>query len=317
MKSGVPHARVTALIVFCLATSACAAPAARGLRSAAPTAESRIYDVGAKRYISMTQLIDAVSDADVVFFGEQHDDPATHRAELAFLARLGAVRPGVVVSLEMFERDVQPLLDRYLTGGVTDSVFLANARPWPNYVKDYRPLVELARANGWPVVAANVPRRLASVVSHAGIAALDTLAAADRALVAADRSCPHDMYYDRFADAMSGHSAGGADADTAGAHAVIDRFYEAQCVKDETMAESIVRALDRAGRGAVVVHYNGAFHSNSGLGTVARVARRRPQARTIVITAVPVDAAARPAVGEYTGLGDYIVLAPQPALAPH
>jgi uncharacterized iron-regulated protein len=311
MKGNSQHAGIGALLVFSLATAACAAPAARGLNARGPAPESRIYDVDADRYITMTQLVDALDDADVVFFGEQHDDPATHRAELALLARVGAARPDIVVSLEMFERDVQPLLDRYLAGDLSDSAFFASARPWPNYVTDYRPLVELARANGWPVVAANVPRRIASDVSHGGLSALNDLSDAEQSYVARERICPRDdAYYARFAQEMSGHSAGGAAADTTGAHAVIDRFYEAQCVKDETMAESIVHALDRAGDDGIVLHFNGAFHSNSGLGTVSRVVRRRPDARVVVITAVPVERVESASVQQYRELGDYIVVTP-------
>lgn len=124
--------------------------------------------------VTMTQMLDRLSRADVVFFGEQHDDPETHRAEaetLDAICRLG--RP-VVLSLEMFERDVQPVLDDYLAGRIGESEFFARTRPWANYTAGYRRLVELARARHWPVVAANVPRPLASAVGRKGMAALDT-----------------------------------------------------------------------------------------------------------------------------------------------
>jgi uncharacterized iron-regulated protein len=121
--------------------------------------ESRIYDTRAGRFIALPDLANAMANADVVFFGEQHDDPATHRAELSYLAELGARRSDVILSMEMFERDVQPNVDAYLAGTISDSAFQAMSRPWPRYTSDYRPLVEYARARGWRVVAANVPRR--------------------------------------------------------------------------------------------------------------------------------------------------------------
>ncbi|MEO5511524.1 MAG: ChaN family lipoprotein [Longimicrobiales bacterium] len=295
-----------------LALSACSHAGPRPASGVAPTPESRIYDSKAGRFITLPMLMSAVRDADVIFFGEQHDDPATHRAELAYLAAIGATRPNVVLSLEMFERDVQGVLDAYLRGATTDSLFLATSRPWPNYVKDYRPMVELARSHGWPVIASNVPRRIASSVGRAGLALLDTIPQTDRAFAARDVSCPRDKYYERFADEMSGHSAGGiTTASDSAALASTNRFYEAQCVKDETMAESIVAALDRAGHGAVVVHFDGAFHSNMGLGTVARVQRRKPGARTVVITAVPVDAVTTADARTFAELADYIVLTPK------
>jgi uncharacterized iron-regulated protein len=274
-------------------------------------AVQRIIAAATAETITFAQLADAAAAADVVFFGEQHDDDETHRAELALLAAIGERRANVVLSLEMFERDVQSLVDAYLAGTIDDVAFRAQARPWPNYAADYRPLVELAKAKRWRVVAANVPRRLASGVSRRGLASIDSLPQADRALVAAELLCPKtDAYYKNFVAIMSeGHGgAGGTPAAIAEARAMTDRFYEAQCVKDETMAESIVSAHRAAGAGAIVVHYNGAFHSDFGLGTASRVRRRAPGARTVVVSAVPVPDVSASAA-EFALRGDYIVLA--------
>ena len=70
-------------------------------------------------------------------------------------------------------------------------------------------------------------------------------------------------------------------------HGIVERFYLAQCLKDETMAESIARV--RAASGVLVVHVNGAFHSDFGDGVPEQVQRRLPQARLVVISILPVD----------------------------
>ena len=301
------------LVVTTLLASACAtvAPA----RGPAPVAESRVFDSRARQYVDLAALADAAARADVIFFGEQHDNPATHRAELALLAAVGARRSNVVVSLEMFDRDVQSVLDAYLAGQIPESAFVATSRAWPRYNTDYRALVELARAHGWPVVAANPPRRFATAVSRAGLGMLDTMPARDRATVARDLSCPRDKYYERFAESMKGHSAGGGPAsarDSTDAVAVTNRFYEAQCVKDETMGESIAAAIVKAGTGAIVLHFNGAFHTDMGLGTTARARQRMPNARTLLVTAVPVDDVARADAASYADRADYVILTPKP-----
>ena len=304
------RASVAPLLVLILAACSTGVPVST---ATAPRAESRVHDVAARRDRSLGELADRAARMDVVFFGEQHDDPATHRAELALLAAIGERNPNVVLSLEMFERDVQPALDAYLSGQLPESTFLARARPWPRYTTDYRALVELARARGWPVVASNVPRPLASAVSRGGLAALDTLSGNLRSMAARDLSCPRDRYFDRFAESMKGHSAGpGASRDSAAGAAMVQRFYEAQCVKDETMGESIAQAWRKAGSGAVVVHYNGAFHTDMGLGTAERARRRMPGARSVVITAVPVPDARAATPASYAERGDYIILAPRP-----
>ena len=114
-----------------------------------------------------------LSRADIVFVGEQHDDPATHRLELAILEGIARRRSAVVVAMEMFERDVQQSLDDYLASRIAEHEFLKASRPWPNYADDYRPLVEFAKARGWRTIAGNVPRRYASQVGRNGLASLE------------------------------------------------------------------------------------------------------------------------------------------------
>lgn len=283
---------------------------------AAQTADVRVWDAGAPAWVEMGAMADALARYDVVFVGEQHDDPATHRFEAALLAALGRRAGNVIVSLEMFERDVQPLLDDHAIGRVAEADFLAGARPWRNYADDYRPLVRMAAARRWPVVAANVPRPLASAVSRGGWAALDTLPDAHRRWYAARRECaPEGEYFRRFGEAMGGMGRHGAGADTAAARATVERFYQAQCIKDETMAESIVRAR-QAWPGWMTIHYNGGFHSDHRLGTVERLARRLPSARIAVVSVVPVPDVAAADPAQHAGRGDYVVFVPAPPAAP-
>jgi len=293
-----------------VATFALAGP----LTAQAP--EARVWDAGGARWVEFGGMADALARYDVVFVGEQHDDPATHRLEAALLQAVGDRAGRVILSLEMFERDVQPLLDDHVIGRVAEDAFLAGSRPWGNYADDYRPLVRMAAERRWPVVAANIPRPLASAVSRGGWIAVDTLPPASRRLMAAERECASDgEYFRRFGEAMGGMGGHGADADTAAARAMVERFYQAQCIKDETMAESIARAR-QAWPGWMVVHYNGGFHSDHRLGTVERLTRRLPDLRIAVVAVVPVPdpAAADPA--EHAGRGDYVVFVPAPPAVP-
>lgn len=269
----------------------------------------RVVAAAGDAAIGFEELVARLRDADVILFGEQHDDPETHRVEFGLLDALGRSGRPVVLSLEMFERDVQGTLDDYLAGRIPEAAFLAGARPWERYITDYRPMVELARARGWPVVASNVPRPLASAVGRKGLAALDTLTAAERGWVARDIRCPDDAYRARFLESMKGHGAGGA-APVAGDSLptpVAERFYLAQCVKDETMAESIAEAARRAPFRAIVVHYDGAFHSDFRQGTTERVARRLPGKRLAVLSALPVVDPDSAATAPHAGRADFLL----------
>src|SRR5690606_852088 len=96
---------------------------------------------------------------------------AMQRALLESLAR----RRAEMLSLEMFERDVQPLLDAYLADQVGEDSLLAQGRPWPRYDTDYRPAVEWARFHDWPVTAANNRRPIASAIARGGLGVRDAL----------------------------------------------------------------------------------------------------------------------------------------------
>ena len=252
----------------------------------------RVYDTQRKRFTDFEMMSADLARADVVLVGEQHDDANTHRLERAILEGFARRHVPVTLSLEMFERDVQASVDTYVAGTGGEDDFLKGSRPWPRYATDYRPLVEFAKAHRWPVVAANVPRRIASEIAKGGRSAVDALSAADRKLAAADLQCPHDDYFTRFAESMGGHPAAAAGSGSAapGADSATERYYWAQCVKDETMAESIADAFTKLeGRPGAVVHFTGAFHSEYGEGTGERVRRRLAGRRAITVSVIPVE----------------------------
>jgi uncharacterized iron-regulated protein len=267
----------------------------------------RVYDTRRAVFTDFESMLADLARADVVFVGEQHDDPNTHRLEAAVLQGLHRRHVAVTLSLEMFERDTQGPLDAYLSGALGEAEFLKASRPWPRYATDYRPLVEMAKALNWPVIASNVPRRIASSVAKTGKAALDAMPDGDRALVARDVQCPADAYFDRFAAQMRSHPVPGQDEQASAQ--MTERFYWSQCVKDETMAEAIAAGFERqAGRPGTVVHYNGSFHSDFGLGTAERVRRRLPGRRVAVVSMLPVaDLDGLTPGGEDRKRADYLV----------
>jgi uncharacterized iron-regulated protein len=262
----------------------------------------RVYDTRQKNFTDFESMLADLARADVVFLGEQHDDPNTHRLELAVLEGLTRRHVALVVGMEMFERDVQPLLDQYLAGKISEDAFLAASRPWPRYATDYRPLIEFAKAHQIPVVASNVPRHIASDVSKAGLSVVNDLGP-DRAWAARDIHCPAaGAYYERFLEAMSG----GGHADTS---ATTDHFYFAQCLKDETMAESIADAWQtNYGRHATIVHVNGSFHTDYTEGTAAATVNRMGGRRIAVVSLLPIDDIdTNTPDADDLRLGDYIV----------
>jgi uncharacterized iron-regulated protein len=256
----------------------------------------------------------------VVFVGESHDDPGAHALQRDLLqaayARYGASTAAekrqIVLSLEMFERDVQLVLDEYLAGLIPESQFLACSRPWNNYQHDYRPLVEFAKAHHLPVIAANPPRRYVNLVGREGRDALKKLSQPARALLP---PLPYGVasadYESKFRRVMSRmHSPEGGDGERQMAN--LSRLLDAQSLWDAGMAHAIAEALAQVPR-ALVVHLNGRFHSEEGLGIPEHLAAYRKGTRMLIVTVVAdADDPETFDVARFGKLGDFVVLSARP-----
>lgn len=251
--------------------------------------------------LTIARAAERLSSADAVFLGEEHDSDTGHAMQLRMLRELHELRPDLVIAFEQFESDVQPLLDAYVAGEISEQEFLDGSRPWPNYRQHYRPIVEWAKARGIPLVAANIPRKLATRTSRGGFYG-----------VAGEEESPwslwtdEPLYRERFEAAMGGHGAF--------QEAMLERWYASQCLKDEKMAESMARAMQRPGsERPLVVLLCGKFHSDLRLGAVSRLARRMPGLELAVVTMSSGEPLDRPLDEEERRAADYVFRVPTPA----
>ncbi len=145
----------------------------------------KIYDAEGNE-APFDALLERALSSDVVLVGEEHDDPIAHWLQAELLKNLlekSGDRP-VALSLEMFERDVQHVVDEFMDGLISESHFKKSGRAWSNYDTDYRPMVEAAMEAGIPVIAANAPRRYVNRVSREGAESLDDLSSRARSWLA-------------------------------------------------------------------------------------------------------------------------------------
>jgi len=275
------------------------------LTSAQP-AEVRYY-TGEGEAVAFSAVVEGVSDAEVVFFGEIHGDSLGHRVQHAMLEALHTRFFGrTILSLEQFEADVQLMLDEFLAGQITETHFLQSTRPWNNYRRDYHSMVLFAKAHALPVVAANAPRRYVNRVSRLGLtAAMDSLFADARGWLAPmPLPAPSAGYRARW-DALMG----GAGSPHMGPER-LQRMFEAQWLWDATMAHRLALALNRRERG-VALHLAGSFHVDRHQGTPEALQHYRPGTRSRVVVMRPV---ANPDLfpAELRGMGDFVVLTQAP-----
>lgn len=265
----------------------------------------RIFNAEGKA-VKYSKMVDALQQADVVFFGELHNNPISHWLELDLTKDLYDKKNGnIILGAEMFEKDNQLLLNEYLKGEISKKSFEQEARLWPNYETDYKPLVEFAKEHGLEFIATNIPRRYASVVYKRGFEALDSLSAEARSYIA-----PLPIEYD--AD-LPGYKSMLDEMKGMGMTHLNENLPKAQASKDATMAYSIAGAMED---GKLFIHYNGSYHSDNHEGILWYLNKYKPGLKILTITCVE-QKDIEEMDPEYKNQADYIVVIPESMTKTH
>lgn len=263
----------------------------------------RLFNKEGKK-VKYDQMLDVIAQADVVFFGEQHNNPICHWLQLAVTQDLYQLkRDQLMLGAEMFERDNQLIVNEYLGGDISDKSFKKEARIWPNYGTDYAPLLEFSKDSNIKFIATNIPRRYASLVYSKGLEALDSLSAEAKGYMAplpieynAELKCYKDMLAEM--EAM-GHAN--------------ENLPKAQAIKDATMAYSIAAYAEG---GKSFLHFNGAYHSDNFSSIIWYLNKYKPGLKIVTISSVE-----QPSVSdledENTGKADFILVVPNTMTKTH
>ncbi|HEY6874486.1 MAG TPA: ChaN family lipoprotein [Geobacteraceae bacterium] len=224
--------------------------------------------------VTPAQMLAVAGDARVVYIGEAHDNPASHRLELDMLQGLAGLHPGrQALGMEMFPRSQQPVLDRWIEGKLDEKTFLKEVHWFENWKMDftyYRDLLTFARDRHIPVIALNAEKNMVKLVRSK---APDQLTAEERAqLPEMDMADPYQRAL--VTAIFSDHSHGGMG---------LDGFVRAQTLWDETMAESVARYLSSpAGREMHLLVVAGGDHVDNGFGIPRRAFRRFPASYVLI-----------------------------------
>ena len=229
----------------------------------------QIFDKNGKK-TSYKKLITKAENAQVLLFGEFHNNAISHWLELEVTKEVFDKKP-VVLGAEMFEADNQTQLNQYLKGEINQKQLDSTARLWPNYKTDYKPLVDFAKENRLSFIATNIPRRYAAMVSKKGFEALETLTTKEKSWIA-PQPIPYDanlLGYVEMMKMMGEHSS--------------PNMPKAQASKDATMAYFINANLKD---GSTFIHYNGSYHSDNFEGISWYLKKYNPNLQIITISSV-------------------------------
>jgi len=257
----------------------------------------KIYDAKGK-LSDYDAMIAAAKDADIVFFGELHDNSLCHWLELETSKDLySAKKSDFIMGAEMFEADNQLILNEYLAGQIKTKSFEDEAKLWPNYSTDYKPLVEFAKKNKLKFIASNIPRRYASIVNAKGFAGLDSLSKEAKEYIA-----PLPIKYDTtvkcYKDMMKMGGMGGSHSSA--------NLPKAQAIKDATMAYFIYSNWKK---GKQILHFNGSYHSDNHEGILWYLKELKSNLKIVTISAVE-QSSIDSLETDYINQADYIICIP-------
>jgi uncharacterized iron-regulated protein len=269
--------------------------------------QGTLVDVHTRQGITFEALVQAVTQADVVAVGEEHYHPDIQAFALRLFQALAQRRPQrLALAMEFLERDGQAAVDAYLTGTIDRGIFQERLGVSAAFMRYYFPLVQHARQSGLPVLAMNIPRRIARQVVREGLEkTLQHLDSSDRSYLPATLSAVSPLYRAYFLDAVA------ASHEVAGEQA--ERFVEAAHLKDETMADSLARFLDKH-QGYTVLATAGRFHFDYGKAIPALLRQRRRQVvmRRITAMAIATDSTIDLARLAREEIADYLWFVPPP-----
>lgn len=256
----------------------------------------KVYDVKKQKLIMLDDIVSDMAAANVLFFGEEHNDLIGHYLEVTLFKKLANVYGNKIgLTLEMFHTDVQPVINEYLAGLITEKNFIKEARAWNNY-KDYKPMIEFAKTEGIAVIGGNAAARYSNSVTKNGLEILTKLPASSKQFLP---QSPIDTltgrYYEKFIGLLGGHGMGAM------------KVYQTQNFWDATMAWSIAK-FAKENKAKKIFQVNGRFHSDEKLGTYAQLKKYAPKLKALNISAFAADDFTDPNWEKYKNLGDYIIL---------
>lgn len=213
-------------------------------------------------------LLRQLTEQSAVLLGERHDRPEHHRWQLDVLRALHAAHPDIALALEMFPRRVQPALDAWVRGELSESEFLAQSdweRVWGFEPELYMEIFRFARDNRIPMRAVNVESDLTRLVGREGYDAVP-----DQAREGLSRPAePSAPYVEWLSTVYRMHLVGNRAGTHSDRH--LRNFIEAQLVWDRAMAEGIHQAIDET-PGRLVVALIGSGHLRHGHGVPHQLA---------------------------------------------
>jgi uncharacterized iron-regulated protein len=248
----------------------------------ATTPSFAVERVQTRQTVKPSSWLQQLANADVVYLGETHDRAADHQAQLHLIQQLHQQQPKLTIGMEMFQRPFQPILNQYLAGKLTETELQARSQykqRWGYDWEFYAPILRFAQAQRLPVIALNTPTEITRKVARSG---LDSLTWIERRWIPPRSAIVlgPNSYRQRLQTIYAEIHHGKTQSQN------FERFFQAQVLWDETMAERIAQVVQQQPDTLMIVLV-GQGHLLYGDGIPDRVARRIPSVQQVSILLNP------------------------------
>jgi uncharacterized iron-regulated protein len=219
---------------------------------------------------NLNQILPELEKAKVVYLGETHDSSQDHQNQLKIIQELYKNNPKIAIGMEMFQRPFQEVINQYLAGKITEAELVKKSEYETRWGFDwelYAPILRFAKQKQIPVLALNTPSEITRKVAREGI---EKLTNSEKQSIPPITEIRLDniAYRQMVLKAFQQHqSAGHGNSSSA------NRFFLAQVLWDETMADAIAKFV-KANPDYQVVVLAGQGHIVYGYGIPSRVKRR-------------------------------------------
>ena len=290
-------ARLVTACILAAALAGCAAPGVRrtgtGEGTAQPLKVGNIVETATGRMLSFDELLDELSGARIVYIGETHAAAEDHRVQKELLQGMYTRNQSILLAMEMFSREVQPVLDKYRQGTDTDEAFLRDVDweiNWGYPFQFYSGILAFAREKRIRIVGINAPREVVGKIARTGISSLSP---AERRRVATDFHLEDPGHRELTRQEYELHGKENIRD--------FEAFYEAQLAWEETMSETLARTVSSLPPRGQIVVLVGKGHISHREG-VPVLTKERTDVPYKTVAPVPIDypgLAADPNIADY------------------
>jgi uncharacterized iron-regulated protein len=180
--------------------------------------------------VSFDSLMADLNESRLIYIGEVHTLKSHHDIQLMIIKGLYGKNPDLAVGMEMFDGTYQPLLDKWSEGSIDTKTFIERSHWYANWKYDfklYEDILGFLKEKRIKLIGLNIPFHIPAKISTGGTGSLPE---DDKKHLPGRMNMSNKAHREYVENIFLQHKIKGRDD--------FEKFYEAQCVWDEAMAEA-------------------------------------------------------------------------------